>query len=65
MIEHLWLVFEDVRQCKGVNELYVEENTTLRKENEELTEINASLRVEIEKLKKPTKGLRKKGDSPH
>ncbi|QDS72404.1 hypothetical protein FKW77_008829 [Venturia effusa] len=36
VIEHLWLVFGDVRLIKGLNEFLKEENRTLREENEKL-----------------------------
>ncbi|TLD18217.1 Cytoplasmic 60S subunit biogenesis factor [Venturia nashicola] len=52
VIEHMWLVFADVRQEKGVNELYVDENKNLRKEKEDFMETVGALRLEVDGLKK-------------
>lgn len=44
VIEHMWLVFEDVRQYNRANELLVAENRRLRDDNRILKEEVATLK---------------------
>lgn len=62
VVEHMWLVFEAVRQYKGVNELYVGENKSLKIDNELLAVNNLALLDVATALRKKIEVLKKEGE---